>query len=226
MRSPRSNFEFRISNFEFQRGTVPNFSIQSGFTLLEVSIAMSLMVLVTLVLYGAFHLGQRAMEKARVRSEQSQKARLSGELLAGYVRSAYPYHISPKDPAIFFSGDEHRLTFVSALSIGMGGRGMSEVSLSWGGEATGVGDLIFEERMPVRPGGGGGGYDNGMVLRENIRGLRIEYLDPQSRDEHWVEQWDGGERKMLPRAIRLSHLGDRGETVQWVFPIMMSVLAP
>lgn len=221
------------SNFEFQRGRVPNpaihnspFPIQSGFTLIEVVIAMSLLVLLTLVLYGALYVSHRAVEKAEARSEQSQKLRLSGELLAGYIRSAYPYHAAPNDPAIFFSGEEHRLTFVSALSTGMGGRGMAEVSISWDGETGGSGNLTFEEQIPVRLNGGGTGYDNSLVLRSNISDFHIEYLDPQSEDEHWIEQWDGAERRILPRAVRLSYQTESGERSQAVFPIMMNVLAP
>ncbi len=209
------------------KATRSDFECQKGFTLIEVVIAMSLLVLITLILYGALYLGHRAVEKAQSRSEQSQRLRLAGELLGGYIRSAYPYHASPNDPAVFFSGEEHRLTFVSALSTGMGGRGMSEVSVFWDGEIGRKGNLNFEERMPVRLGGGEGeGYSNSLVLRQNIGDFHIEYLDPQSEDEHWVEQWDGADRRMLPRAVRLSYQAENGDRRQRVFPIMMSVLAP
>ncbi len=199
---------------------------QEGFTLIEVMIAMTLLVLLTLVLYGALDVGHKAVEKAEARSEQSQKLRLSGELLAAYLRSAYPYHVSPNDPAIFFSGEETSLSFVSALSLGLGGRGMSEIEISWDGEAGGSGNLTLEEQMPVRLTGGGTGYHNSLVLRQNISDFHIEYLDPQSEDEHWVEQWDGAEQRILPRAVRLSYKTVGGERSRSVFPIMMNVLAP
>lgn len=202
--------------------------IQKGFTLIEVTIAMTLLALMVMILYGAFYLSHRAVEKAQARSEESQRVRSVGDLLAGYIRSAYPYRFSLQDPAIFFSGAENRLTFVSALSSGMGGRGMSEIIISWDGEGEGAGLLTLEEEIPVRLEGqeDGAGYRNKVVLNQGVRGFRIDYLDPQSEEERWVEQWDGRERKVLPRAVRMNLRGERGEEINWVFPIMMSVLAP
>ena len=201
--------------------------IQNGFTLIELTIAITLLALIAVTLYGAFYLGQRAVEKSQTRSEESQRLRSAGDLLAGYIRSAYPFRDSRQNQSIRFSGQVDRLTFVSALSSGMGGRGMSEVTISWQGGEDGAGLLALEEKIPVRleSEGESGGYRNSVVVGQGIRGLRIEYLDPQGEEEHWVDQWDGGERKALPRAVRLKYQGDNGEEVQWVFPIMMSVLS-
>jgi len=201
----------------------PKSKIEQGFTLIELTIAVTLLALVVMILYGAFHLGHRAMEKAEGRSEESQRLRSAGEILAGYIRSAYPYRFSLRDPVIFFSGEENRLALVSALSSGMGGRGMSLVSVSWDGETGG--GLLLEEESPERL--EGQGVDkNRVVLSEGVRDFRIEYMDSQGEEQRWVGSWDGGERKTLPRAVRLSHLRKDGREIQWVFPIMMSVMAP
>lgn len=209
---------------------VSNPRSQMGFTLIELTIAMTLLALMTVILYGAFYLGQRAIEKGQVRNEESQRLRTVEEVLAGYIRSAYPYRSAPKDPSIFFSGEENRLTFVSAQSFGMGGRGMAEVSISWDGEGDGTGQLKLEEQIPVRleeeKVGEGEGYKNGVVLGEAVTAFRMDYLDPQSEEERWVDQWDGREKRSLPRAVRLSQRGRRGEEIRWVFPVMMTVLAP
>jgi hypothetical protein len=182
----------------------------------------------TMILYGAFYLGHRSVEKAQARSEQSQQLRFVGDLLAGYIRSTYPYRPSLQDPAIFFSGMESQLTFVSALSSGMGGRGMSEIRISWEEEGDGAGLLTLEEQIPLRleGQGEGAGYRNRVVLGQGVRTFRMDYLDSQSEAERWVEQWDGREKRALPRAVRFNLRGDRGEGIHWVFPIMMSVLAP
>lgn len=202
--------------------------IQNGFTLIEVAISITLLALIAAALYGAFHLSDRAVVKSQARSEENQRLRSAGDLLAGYIRSAYPYRLSRELPAILFSGEERSLTFVSALSSGMGGRGMAEVTISWGGEGDGAGPLSLEEKVPVGSAGGedSGGYRNSLLLDQGALGLRLEYLDPQGEEEHWVDQWNGAERRMLPRAVRLSYRGERGEEVERVFPIMLSVLSP
>jgi len=203
----------------------PKLKTRNGFTLIEVTIAITLLALIAATLYGAFYLGQRAMVKSQIRSEESQRLRSAGDLLAASIRSAYPYRSSLQDPAIFFSGEEDRLEFISALSSGMGGRGMAKVIVSLANEADGL--LTLEEEIPVRLNGqSGGGYRNSVILSQGIRNLRIDYLDPQREEESWVDQWDGKEKRAVPRAVRFSFQDDKGEEVQWTFPVMMSVLAP
>ena len=102
----------------------PKSKIENGFTLIEVTIAITLLALIAMTLYGAFYLGHRAVEKSQARSDESQKIRSREDLLAGYIRSAYPYRLSRDAPSLFFSWQEDRLSFVSALSSGMGGRGL------------------------------------------------------------------------------------------------------
>ena len=214
-----------ISKFEFR-----NAKSQVGFTLIEVSIAITLLALMVVMLYGSFYLGERAVAKAQARSEQSQRLRTFEDFLGGYIRSAYPYRSSVRDPAVYFSGDDRSVEFISSLSAGLGGRGMSKVRISSDAAGNRARTLMLEEEMPVRVSvtdtGSGGGYRNRVALAEGIKGLRLDYLDSQTEDESWVEEWDGRQRRALPRAVRLTHRGERGEEIRWIFPIMMSVLTP
>jgi general secretion pathway protein J len=204
---------------------------RSGFTLIEVTIAITLLTLIVLMLYGSFYLGERAMAKAQARSDQSQSLRTFEGFLAGYIHSAYPYRATTRDPSVYFIGDDRSVEFISSLSNGLGGRGMAKVRIAADLAGRGGSTLTLEEEMPVRVsdkelgiGGGGGGYRNSIVLAEGLRSFRIEYLDPQSEDENWAEEWDGRQRRALPRAVRLSFRGERGGEVRWVFPIMIGVL--
>src|SRR3990167_2147741 len=72
------------------KSQISNFKSQIGFTLIEVTIAITLLALIAMTLYGAFYLGHRAVEKSQARSDESQKIRSREDLLAGYIRSAYP----------------------------------------------------------------------------------------------------------------------------------------
>src|SRR3954471_13104236 len=103
---------------------------ERGFTLLEVTIAITLLAAIVGILYGAFYLSERAVAKAEARADQSQSLRTFEEVLGGYIRSAYPYRVSARDPSIFFTGSDRAVEFVSSLSTGLGGRGMSRVRIS------------------------------------------------------------------------------------------------
>jgi len=159
---------------------------KNGFTLIEVTIAITLLSLIVVMLYGSFYLGERAMAKAQARSDRSQAVRTFEELLAGYVHSAYPYRPTARNLAVYFIGDDRSVEFVSSLSVGLGGRGMAKVRVSSELVGNQGATVTLEEEMPVRVSekdkGGGGGYSNSLVIAEGLRGFRIEYLDSASEN--------------------------------------------
>jgi general secretion pathway protein J len=199
-----------------------------GFTLIEVVLALTIFALLGTILYGAFALSHSALAKSQASALRSQTARSTADLLGSYIRSAHPYRASPQEQAFFFEGESDTLTFISAYSHGMGGRGMAKIEITIDEDETGRAALNLEEATPVRVSGedGSAGQTHRLVLRERIRDFRLAYLDPQVEEETWQERWDGQEKRMLPRAVRLSFVDDGGRDVQWIFPVMMMVLSP
>jgi prepilin-type N-terminal cleavage/methylation domain-containing protein len=199
-----------------------------GFTLIEVVLALSIFALLTTILYGAFALSHTAVTKSQGVAGRSQKQRSTADLLGSYVRSAYPYRSSPQEQTIFFAGESDSLTFISAYSHGMGGRGMAKIQISANEDDDGRAQLSLEETTPVRinDDDGGSGPTHRVVLQERISKFRLDYLDPQEDEETWQELWDGQARRVLPRAVRLSFVEEGGAEVRWIFPVMMVVLKP
>src|SRR5215469_5944599 len=107
----------------------------SGFTLLEVMLALTLFALLGTILYGAIALGHGAVERSRHSFEKNQELRSAVDLVGGYVRSSYPYRVSPQDPSFFYGGEETELSFISSFSLAMGGRGRLEVRRAGAGAA-------------------------------------------------------------------------------------------
>jgi general secretion pathway protein J len=198
-----------------------------GFTLIEVVLALAIFALMGAILYGAFSLSHSAVEKSEANSTRNQKQRAIAELLGSYIRSTFPYKESAQDPAVFFAGENDGVTFVSAYSQAMGGRGMAKIRLSIeeGGDHRVA--LKVEETAPVRISAEAVamGQSHSLVFQDDMREVRFTYLDPQAEDEKWEDRWDGGERRVLPRAVGISFLNANGEEVRWVFPVMMTVLA-
>jgi len=200
---------------------------RAGFTLIEVMLAMSLFALLAAILYGAISLAQGAVQKSQASFEKSQHLRSVMDLLGSYVRSSFPFRPALQDAAIFYRGDEQELSFVSAYSVAMGGRGMARIHVQWDRGSGGVGALKLEEELPVTADDeSSSGYRNSFVLREGVSEFRFSYLDPQADKDEWAEKWDGKEKRVLPRAVRLTFRAEGGQEIQWVFPVMMTVLAP
>ncbi|HEY7219869.1 MAG TPA: prepilin-type N-terminal cleavage/methylation domain-containing protein [Candidatus Binatia bacterium] len=201
----------------------------AGFTLVEVVIALTIFALMSAILYGAFSLSHRAVEKSQGNATRNQKQRSVADLVGSYVRSAFPYRQSAQETAAFFQGEADSLTFVSAYSQGMGGRGMAKIQIATGEGGDGRAVLRLEETTPVRidaEEGTAAGQVYSVILEDAVKQFRLAYLDPQADAETWEERWDGRERRTLPRAVRVSYLDDHDRPVRWVFPVMMTVLAP
>jgi general secretion pathway protein J len=203
----------------------------NGFTLVEVVLALTIFALISTLLYAAFSLGHRAVEKSQRSFEKNQQLRSVDNLLGSYIRSAYPYRSSPQGAAILFAGEQDKLTFVSSFSLAMGGRGMAKVRVFWEGTEKRGGVLRLEEETPVRVQSEEEderqeGLRNAIVVREGVKEFRMSYLDPQGDEAKWEERWDAKERNTLPRAVRLDYRTEEGRDVQWVFPVMLRLLAP
>jgi len=199
----------------------------AGFTLIEVVLAITIFALMGGVLYGAFSLGHTAVEKSAASFNRNQKTRSIGDLLATYIRSAYPYRESIQEQAIFFAGERERVTFVSAYSHAMGGRGMAKIAIEKDEADNGRALVSLAETAPVRVGddAGDGGQRHSLVILEGIRDFQLAYLDTEGEKENWEERWDGNERRRLPRALRMTFIDAEGKEVRWVFPFMLSVLS-
>ena len=199
----------------------------SGFTLIEVVLALAIFALMGAILYGAFSLSHSAVEKSEANSTRNQKQRAIADLLGSYIRSAFPYKESAQEPSICFNGESNTLTFVSAYSQAMGGRGMAKIQITKEDDSNGRASVKLEEIAPVRckTDVGAPGQSYALVLQPDAREFKLAYLDPQAEDENWEDRWDGNERRLLPRAVGISFLNANGEEVRWIFPVMMSVLA-
>ena len=199
-----------------------------GFTLIEVVLALTIFALLAGIVYGALSLSQRAVAKAQTSADRNQKQRATVDLLGSFIRSAYPYRPTPQDQTIFFDGADDSLTFVSAYSQALGGRGMAKIQIRSEETDDGHTSLSLEETTPVRLNveEGSAGQSQSLVLRERVKDFRLAYLDPQAEEENWEESWNGQERRVLPRAVRLTYQDENGREVSWVFPVMMMVLAP
>jgi prepilin-type N-terminal cleavage/methylation domain-containing protein len=159
----------------------PSIAANGGFTLLEVVLAFTLFAVLAVILYGAFSVGHRAMEKTQVVFDANQKFRSAIDLLGSYVRSSLPYRSSPQDPEIFYAGDETQVEFISSFSVAHGGRGIAKIRI-YAEDSQGDGQIIkLEEQVPVRvkQEKEAAAISNTLVLRERVSRFRLAYLDSQ-----------------------------------------------
>src|SRR5438093_12087275 len=95
---------------------------RGGFTLLEIVIALTALALVTVICYGAFHLGIRAMERGEVAVVATQRLRVATDVLIRQIKSTVPYRARNRDDEeyLFFRRTATSMAFITPAGLEAG----------------------------------------------------------------------------------------------------------
>jgi general secretion pathway protein J len=205
---------------------------QAGFTMLEVVLAMTLLAMVTSMIYAAFHLGVRSVEKGQAAVVSAQRARAASDVMRRQLKSMFPYPCrieDDEDPVPFFSLRENPpvLEFVTAAGL-HGGGGLEYVRYEVRGNPpelalTASPVFWFDEGKcgSVRTVG-----ETQAVLLDGFTSLDFE---PRVYEEG--DSWKAGEGVVefgLPRSVRvriegLAGSAPTGEDAGWTVPIVANL---
>ncbi len=183
---------------------------EKGFTLLEMMVAVTLVVLMAVGIWSIFRTTIRAWSRGTEYIDASQRRRNILDMVRKQIASAYPL-AAPSDPSMpvavnpIFHGTESSLHFISLNSLHfqdspgltlvnyevtqdpLGGAyilGESEERYLW--QAV---DSESETNPPATT-----------LLFGNLAECYFEYRSDDS-EEPWVREWDAQERGQLPEAI-------------------------
>ncbi|HOO91604.1 MAG TPA: prepilin-type N-terminal cleavage/methylation domain-containing protein, partial [Syntrophales bacterium] len=87
-----------------------------GFTLLELLISLTILSLVTVLIFGAFRMGIRAWEKGERNIDGRQRERIVLDLIKRQL-SSIPVDVVKGDKALVLKGDGKSLEFVSDIHL-------------------------------------------------------------------------------------------------------------
>ncbi len=186
----------------------------TGFTLLEVTVSLTILGFIILIIFGAFRLGLSAWERGESTREEFQTARTVTQLISRQFKSIVPYRIKTKKAEgdyLAFEGTAHSLKLVSALPVkAKRPEGFVYAVYQYKDEGNEKGSLIlYEERAlnkdffeePLKE-------DSGITLLEGITEFRFEYFREEDPDKdqsaEWVEEWNAKEEKALPKTMRIT----------------------
>lgn len=201
-------------------------SASSGFTLLEMVLALVIFGMIAAIVYSAFYFGHRAVVSGERAADENQRMRLAEEMMGRQLRSAVYYHAKHDDEDVpFFLGFSDGLSFVTSAPQSHGGTGLAVVTYRLV-----EGQLVIEERTTFAP---DDLYDppndahvERAVLLAGFTALRMEYLPREEVDLGWTDKWDARDEDSLPAAVRVSIDGLPFFTGQpWVREIPLLTMA-
>jgi general secretion pathway protein J len=173
-----------------------------GFTLLELVIALAIVGALLVVAFGGLRVAVSAWQRGEERAEAQQYTRSVTLTIARAVSATYPYRaqrVAGEQPILLFSGEPHRIQFVTQLSpfpVGAPVAFTAVVIELRGGERPGLvvrqrvlpNHEPFEETPPV-------------IEDEGVKGLTFSYLG----DAGWQDEWKQEDSEAaLPHAVRIT----------------------
>jgi general secretion pathway protein J len=181
-------------------------SNKSGFTLLELLIAITLSIVILLILFSAMRLGYKSQEKGSEAAEVTQKVRIIGDRITWLIRGAYPFFRKESgEKKLFFEGESERIGFVTTS--------VDRAGLKWVSIFEDNNSLTIREKVffleDVFDDSGGKVY----VLDPDVKELEFEYFDiPEDETEgDWVSEWDPEEKDYMPAAVRVNIIFEHNE---------------
>jgi general secretion pathway protein J len=194
-----------------------NRSSESGFTLIEVLVALTLFGLVLAILIGAVGFGLRGARVVEAASDRIDEVRSTQTLIRRYLETARPVvWTGGPEPKLAFEGTAEAVRFIAPMPPWGVDGGPYEVSLAQQGDR-----LILSRRISA---GLTEGFDfsrftENTTLLAGIRAFRVAYFGDRDGGQRaqWATSWQSA--SFLPQLVRIQV--DFGPDGQGIWPDLM-----
>lgn len=179
-----------------------------GFTLIELVVALTLLALMSTVLFGALGFAGRSWEGGEAKAEQVGSMRLAEGFLRSQLESAHPLRMRKMAQfPLLFNGTETEIRYAAPLPSRISGGGIWYYRLAVQEEAE-KSRLVLERVVPDLDAGAlpEFGEADRSILAEDIKSLRVGYYGrdvgaAQATAPTWRDRWDDPNR--MPLMIRI-----------------------
>jgi len=191
--------------------------IQSGFTLVEVVLAMVLLGTMMLLLYGGINFSLRSWNAGDANGRRVADGQIADNFLRREVGELYPMRW--QDPNVLryaFEGKQHDLRFVSSRRAGVSAGGLSVVAIqAEQGSAPRTFDLTMRRAQASGDVNDFSPLEQAKpsVLLAGIEGVDFAYFGAVNdfSDPEWTDDWKYPAR--MPQLVRMTVHGAHGDTL-------------
>ena len=203
--------------------------LQRGFTLLELTIALVLMALMSAVMFGSLSFAGRSWDGGEAKAAQVSEMRQTQQFLRSQLASQYPLRARKvAEFPLYFVGDADEIRYAAALPsrVAEGGLYFFRLSVVREGDKS---RLVQERVIPDPEAVGEIDFRDAQraVLAEGIGEIKIGYFgrDSGAADADaptWRDRWDDKQR--LPLLVRIDITPKQG--VPWPQLVVETMHAP
>ncbi len=199
---------------------------EAGFTLLEMIIAVTLVAMMAVSLWGVFRIGIRSWSRGTEFIDTNQRHRSILDMVQKQIASTFGV-FTQSDPqlgvpsTLYFTGTGDSLRFVSLNSLRFQeSPGLTLVIYEVAPDANGGFSLVEKESRylgQVTDQEAAASQSTPTPVFDNLSSCVFQYFDAGDEDasSEWVAEWDGGDRGRLPKAVSISMISrdPRGNTL-------------
>jgi len=183
---------------------------QRGFTLLELLIALTLLGMMLVLLFGGLRLGMRSWDSVQQKVDSLNSVRSVEGFLRNELGRAYPYRWKTTTaPSFAFVGERNKISFVAPLPSRIGVGGLYAIALEF--EQTSNGRRLTWKHAPLDP------QMKDFSALDSVKemvlvGTELNAVDDiwlsyfgrekDGAEPRWVDRWDGASTTM-PLLIRV-----------------------
>ena len=181
---------------------------QRGFTLIELLIALTLMALMSAVLFGSLHMASKSWDTGDARAEATSNMRLAEQFLSMQIEEQHPQRMKRiVEFPLLFSGTADELIYAAPLPARVQGGGvwLYRLRIAQDGDKS---SLILDRMIPDVTATKMPEFSSPdhSVLADGISELKLQYYGRDdgadvSTAPTWRDRWDS--RQSLPLEIRI-----------------------
>jgi general secretion pathway protein J len=180
-------------------GPLPQFPASGGgFTLLELLIAITLLVVILVVTLGAVRIGSRSLAAGEKKIDAQERFRTVLAIMDAQIQSQMPLSYEGEDgKRYYFSGEAKTLRFLTCYSIWSGQRGYVIVDYTIEPEEGGREVLYAQEQTP-----GIEGRLRTRLIEASGMSFAYFYKSPAEEEGSWTDTLSGG--TAVPQKVRFT----------------------
>jgi prepilin-type N-terminal cleavage/methylation domain-containing protein len=170
----------------------------SGYTLLELLISISILVVIAAVIGSAIRLGYRSVNAGEKKIGSLERLRASLNIVDAQLQSQVPLAFDGEDGrSFYFRGDGKTLQFSTNYSLWDGRRGYTIAAYRIEPDDSGKQVMYVKENVI------GSSVIREAKLFDDLDEIYFDYFDKSSSENNkWVEQWTKGND--IPEKIRIN----------------------